>query len=199
MTKPYHKYVFSSEAAEFRGDFEGMYKNEDVEGFDSWSQDDVTLIVRQMSLAIIGRYNHSRILDIGCGKGTFTHLLKKQNNHVKGVDISPTALRKARTRYPSLDFAELDLRRIDTLAGEHFDLTVAMAVLYYLEHWKDALATVARFSDNLYVTLYVPPNTMGFVPSIDDFLAECSKHFTPETEVIFNRNTLLLYARKKSD
>jgi len=44
-----------------------MYKQENIENFDS-------------------------LLDIGCDKGVFTHLLKKRNNTVLGTDISETAI-----------------------------------------------------------------------------------------------------------
>lgn len=197
MSQRYHKYVFSPEDRAFRGDFEGMYRSEEVEQFDSWGQDDLARIVPQMSLAILGRYNFGRVLDIGCGKGSFTHLLKKQNNYVRGLDISETAIQKASTRHPSIDFAQADLNRIESLGPERFDLTVAMAVLYYVERWRNVLDAIADASEYLYVTLYVPPNTTGFVPSIEGFLEEAARRFIPEAEVVFNRHTLLFLARSK--
>lgn len=95
----YHKYVFDTEQRKFIGKFEDMYQAEDSEGFDAWFERDLRLPRKTISCAILAAYNFSRILDIGCGKGTFTHLLKKQNNHVVGIDSSETAIRKAKESY----------------------------------------------------------------------------------------------------
>jgi SAM-dependent methyltransferase len=197
MTAPYHKYVFSLEEQRFRGDFDEMYKNEDKEGFDSWFQDDVTHPVRQIALALLDRYNFARVLDVGCGKGTFTHLLKKHNNQVKGLDVSPSALAKARARYPAIEYEERDLNRIETLGPDRFDLTVAMAVLYYLENRRGVLRAIAGVSDRFFTTLYIPPQTLGFIKNIDEFLEEAARHFDGETEVVLNRHTLIWLGRSK--
>ncbi len=42
LKMPYHKYVFDEEKGKFVGQFEEMYKNEDVEHYDSWFQEDLT-------------------------------------------------------------------------------------------------------------------------------------------------------------
>ena len=34
---PYHKFVFDKDKRKFLGEFEGMYKSEEQEGFDSWN------------------------------------------------------------------------------------------------------------------------------------------------------------------
>ena len=100
----YHKYVFDTDKREFVGEFEKMYQAEDSQGFDSWLERDLRPLRKTISYAILSAYNFSRILDIGCGKGTFTHLLKKQNNHVVGIDLSETAIRKAQASFPDIDF-----------------------------------------------------------------------------------------------
>jgi SAM-dependent methyltransferase len=197
MTQRYHHYVFSAEERKFRGDFEAMYGNEEAEGFDSWFQDDVTHPVRRLSLALLEGYNFARVLDIGCGKGTFTHLLKRRNNYVKGLDISATAVKRARARYPTIEFAEVDLNHIEGFGDERFDLTISMAVLYYVEEWRRVLEMVARATDYFYLTLYIPPDTMGFIKNFDEFLEEATRHFTPEHHVVLNQHTFLWLGRSK--
>ncbi|MGG7091094.1 methyltransferase domain-containing protein [Campylobacter sp. 1BO] len=107
----YHKYVFNLENRKFVGDFELMYQNEAIENFDSWHQDDSRQLQRKIDLAIFDEYNFKTILDIGCGKGSFTHHLKKKNNYCLGVDISPTAINIAKERFLDIDFEVCDISK----------------------------------------------------------------------------------------
>ena len=88
----YHKYVFDVEKRTFIGDFENMYAHESIEKFDSWHQD--------------------TIVDIGCGKGALTHILKKKNNTCLGIDISQTAIDVAKERFNDIDFVVCDINNI---------------------------------------------------------------------------------------
>ena len=197
MTQPYHKYVFDAGRREFVGKFEEMYRGEAIEGYDSWFQESLTSLPRQLSLAMLGRYNFNRVLDIGCGKGAFTHLLKKSNNHVLGVDISETAISKAKTKYPDIDFRVMSASRLSSLAGEPFDLVVATEILSYLGDWRAVIHTISTMTRYFYLTLYLPTNPIGFVKSFDELTAEVSKHFVVETELILNRDDILLFSRTK--
>src|SRR5690348_12609511 len=98
--QPYHKYVFDTKNRKFIGDFEKMYANEEKENFDSWQQEDINDLSKQVSLLLMSPHSFSSILDLGCGKGAFTRLLKNNKNKVLGVDISQTAVRKALAKYP---------------------------------------------------------------------------------------------------
>ena len=97
----YHKYVFDSDKRKFKGNFEGMYQNEERDKFDSWGASNLRNLAKRIHLEIINSYNFQTILDFGCGKGAFTHLLKKRNNTVTGLDISKTAIKKAQATYGS--------------------------------------------------------------------------------------------------
>ena len=87
MTK-YHKYVFDVKKRKFIGNFEEMYQSEIKENFDSWYQDDTRHLPRKIVLDILNGYNFKNIIDLGCGKGSLTHALKKKNNSVTALDIS---------------------------------------------------------------------------------------------------------------
>jgi len=121
----YHKYVFDLENRKLVGDFETMYQNESKENFDSWHQDDTRQLQRKIDLAILEDYNFAKILDIGCGKGSLTHILKKKNNYVIGLDISQTAVDVVSEKYPDIDFLCTDVNGIvnytaitDKMGGE---------------------------------------------------------------------------------
>ncbi len=151
--RPYHKYVFDIENRKFIGKFEEMYNHEEIESYDSWFQEDLRHLTYQISFVLLNRYNFSKILDIGCGKGTFTHLLKKENNFVKGMDISETAIKKAKAKYPDIEF---EVGTAENLEGEEkFDLVILMEILSYLKKWKEVIKKVAQITTNhIYITLF---------------------------------------------
>ena len=188
--KKYHKYVFDAVARKFVGKFEEMYSNEDKESFDSWSQEDMLHITKVISLAVLGRYNFDLIFDIGCGKGAFTHMLKKANNAVIGADMSKTAIAKAQAKYKDIDFrvmtADQCLDSIDGKAGH----VVMMEILSYIEDWKAVIKKAAKRSKYIYISLYIPPDPIGFVKSFDELTDELKKYFRIETELILNKECI---------
>lgn len=197
MSEPYHSYVFDGARRKFVGAFEDMYRNEDAEGYDSWHQEDLTTVSRRISRAILDRHEYRRILDIGCGKGAFTSLLKRPGNEVIGIDVSETAIAKAQARDADIDFRCLETSDVASL-GVGFDLVLVMEVLSYLSDWRDLLATVASMTRYLYVTLYVPADPIGFVKSFDELRSELRRSYDTETEVLLNGEQLLALARRRS-
>ena len=79
-----------------------MYASEKEQIFDSWHQEDSRFIAKQISSLIINQYQFTNILDIGSGKGAFTHTLKKNGNKVDALDISNSALKMLAARYPDI-------------------------------------------------------------------------------------------------
>ena len=111
--KSYRKYVFDQANRKFIGDFEQMYKAEKAECFDSWHQDDVNFLDKQLCLQLVKQSNFNTIMDIGCGKGKLTHLIKTQDNTVFGLDISQEAVSIARKRYKDIEFFSVDIKHPD--------------------------------------------------------------------------------------
>jgi len=195
MSRPYHRFVFDTERRRFVGEFEEMYRREDAEGYDSWAQEDLTEIDKRLSLAIVDGVPAERILDIGCGKGAFTSLLVQAGREVVGVDISPTAIEKARQRCPDADFRVGTVDDLDEVAPGRFDLVIAMEILSYVENWPEALEKFARIGERLFVSLFVPPDPIGFVKSFDALREEVATCFDVEADVVLNGDKLLLLAR----
>ena len=194
---PYHKYVFDVDKREFVGKFEEMYHNEDRDGYDSWYQEDLTNLTSQISLVILNRYNFSRILDIGCGKGTFIHLLKKANNKVVGMDISETAIEKARAKYRDIDFKVLSVNELMSTQKEQYDLVIMKEILSYLENWKEVIKYASKITKYIFISLYLPSNPIGFVKSFDSLKDEIVKHFSIEIENLLNNEVILILGVKR--
>jgi SAM-dependent methyltransferase len=183
--KDYHRFVFDTERRRLVGAFDEMYQAEEREGFDSWQQDDVRQLSKQISLAILQGYNFSRVLDVGCGKGAFTRWLQRANSEIVALDVSETALRVARGRYPGIDFRQADLRDpgFDIGSLGRFDLVCCLETLSYLEEWRGLLAAFARTADYALVALYLPPDPIGAVKSFDDLRAAFQQSFALLQEV----------------
>lgn len=173
----YHKYVFDERKREFLGKFEDMYRQENVEGFDSWCQEKMTGLDKKITLTILEQFNFGCILDIGCGKGSFSHLLKKANNIVWGIDVSETAIRKAKSRYPDIVFKVLDANKIRTL-NQRFDLVVAMEILSYIKKWDTLIFNISQITDYFFLALFIPENPIGYVKSIEELNVVVEKHFS---------------------
>lgn len=199
----YHKYVFDIENRKFIGDFETMYENESKENFDSWHQDDTRQLARKIDLAILNDYNFEKILDIGCGKGSLTHLLKKKNNVVTGVDISQTAINIAKERFPDISFFCKDIGNIDNykeLVKEigGFNLIFTSEVFSYIENWKQLLVEMSKTTQFFMISLYIPENPIGFVKSEGELVDEIKKSFKVIEHISINTtNFVVVFATRK--
>jgi hypothetical protein len=49
----YHRFVFDTDKRRLVGDFEGMYRAEGSEGFDSWHERDLRPLLKRLSLAVL--------------------------------------------------------------------------------------------------------------------------------------------------
>jgi SAM-dependent methyltransferase len=197
--KGYHRFVFDSEQRRFVGAFEEMYQAEEREGFDSWHQDDVRQLSKQVTLAILADYNFARVLDVGCGKGAFTRWLQRANNDVVALDLSETALRVARARHPGIDFRQADLRdsAFSLASLGQFDLVCCLETLSYLDEWRDVLAAFARMANYALVALYLPPDPIGMVKSFDHLRDAFAGSFTMLQEVHLEpQRQLILFGRR---
>lgn len=191
---PYHKYVFDKKNHKFIGAFEEMYRNEDKENFDSWFQNDVTHLSKQVSFIIIQRYNFNSILDIGCGTGAFTQFLKKKNNRVVGVDISESAIKKAKSKYRDIEFFPLSAE--DALdSKDRWDLIVIKEALSYLKNWPKLILKASGKTHYLFISLYLPPNPIGFVKDFTELKKIFSKNFEIIDELIWNNETIFLLGK----
>lgn len=205
----YHKYVFDTDNRRFVEEFEEIYQQEKAANFDSWHQDDSRQLNRKIALDILGGYNFGKILDIGSGKGALTHQLKNLNNHVLGLDISPTAVEVARARFPDIEFVVSDAndlprftfyfdKKYGETAGRGVDLVFTAECLSYIEHWKELIRELATRTRHLMINLFLPENPIGFVKSVEELEVEVNHHFEILELVIIKRSRFaILFAQSR--
>jgi len=202
----YHKFVFDAKNREFVGEFEEMYQQEICSNFDSWHQEDTRQLNRKIALSILEQWNFQSIIDLGCGKGALTHLLKKINNEVVGVDVSQTAVDVARTRYPDIRFEVADTNDIgafnnliDGVCDGGVDLVFTSECLSYIENWKNIIEASSRKSQFLMISLYIPENPIGFVKSREDLETTVSEYFELLESVHLTKSRfIVLFAKRKN-
>lgn len=81
--------------------------------------------------AACGGRRWRRALEVGCAEGAFTERLLPLCESVTALDVSPSALARARAAAPGADFRLADARSWEPPA--RFDLVVLAEVVYYMD------------------------------------------------------------------
>lgn len=112
--KSYHDYVIKD--GKFIGKFDEMYKAYD----DPWMQSQQpNRYSRQMAIMNIKRYGIKSIVEYGCGLGYYADWIYKETGIVcKSIDISETAIKKAKQKFPLLDFEVGDIKQLSELGNK---------------------------------------------------------------------------------
>lgn len=89
-----------------------------------------------------------RVLDVGCGTGTFAARLAARNpaQHILGVDVSEGMLAEARRKtsaFPNVRFEQAPATRLP-FEDAAFDVVVTASALHYVGRPADALAEARR-------------------------------------------------------
>jgi ubiquinone/menaquinone biosynthesis C-methylase UbiE len=74
---------------------------------------------------------NARILDIGCGPGTYTEYIHKKGFSVEGIDISDEMITIARSKIPDASFKKMDMRKLD-YSDHSFDLLLLSFSLIHI-------------------------------------------------------------------
>lgn len=111
MSNDYHDYVIKD--GKFVGDFETMYQNCE----NPWNQinEATESYIRAAVCMTLKKYSISSLNELGCGLGETTAFIKKYSREgfcIRGIDISKTAIDKARKNHPEIEFEVNDVKTI---------------------------------------------------------------------------------------
>lgn len=177
LSKPrkYQDYVIKD--GQFVGRFDDMYKDFD----DPWHQSEQRVALESYSrwatILHIRRFGIKSLVECGAGLGSFTHLIGKETGaRVTGIDISETAVRKARDRYPDLRF-EIDT--VDKLSSyrDHDAVLFAEITWYLLDQFDSLLELLRRDFGGKYflhnLVFYKGGQQYGreYFTTLDEFIA----------------------------
>lgn len=85
----------------------------------------------------------ARVLDVGCGSGTFTGLLAERGYRASGLDISPKLVALARRKFPRIDFHEGDAENLP-FGHESFDGVLLSGLVHHFRDPRRLAAEVYR-------------------------------------------------------
>jgi SAM-dependent methyltransferase len=143
------------------GDFEGYYQNNE----DPWDQTSNTSDMadyynfsRNRLLKCINTLDKkSKIIEVGCGLGIVTRILKDNlaESDLVGIDISSTAISKANEKYSDIEFMVGDVSSLNFKYEETADIVILNQMLWYiLENLDLAIDNVYEIlNDNGYLII----------------------------------------------
>ncbi len=110
----YHDYVIKD--GKFIGKFEEMYQAYE----DPWIQSQQpNRYSRKMAIMNMQRYNMSSVVEYGCGLGYYADWIYKDTGIIcQSIDISETAIKKAKEKFPHLNFEVGDIKNISKLPNK---------------------------------------------------------------------------------
>jgi ubiquinone/menaquinone biosynthesis C-methylase UbiE len=98
-----------------------------------------------------------KLLEVGCGTGIYTDELRKMNNEMIAVDISPKMMAVAIKKCPDIKFVQMDARKL-SFGTCNFDVVFSAFLLQHV-HAKVVVAEMHR-------VLKVGGYMVAFVPNI---------------------------------
>jgi len=149
-------YIFKTEKGKlkFVGDFDGFYKKENdpwgqkgedsrLKNYYAFSRKNLINTIKSISI------NNKNILEIGCGLGYVVNELHKNiSGKITGMDISPTAIIKAKKMFPDIEFIVGDVCSKKLNCNKKFDVIIMNQLLWYI---LEKLPYVFKNIDNLLI------------------------------------------------
>jgi 2-polyprenyl-3-methyl-5-hydroxy-6-metoxy-1,4-benzoquinol methylase len=94
-------------------------------------------------------------LEVGCASGETSRLLSLEGARVVGIDVSRSAIQKARKRYPKIEFLSVELSSLPE--ERQFDLVLAFEVIEHVPSPSEFFrAAVLRLRPNGFLALSTP-------------------------------------------
>ena len=106
-----------------------------------------------------------RVLDLGCGTGYGSSILKKAGNEVFGIDISQKAIDYAKTNYPGVNYTCCPADNLP-FESNFFDAVVACEIIEHVQDPKKVLREICRVlkkGGDLFISTPNPRHLLNFL------------------------------------
>ena len=138
---------------EFVGEFEKLYR----EFNNPWNQEDKiysSSISRRSVCHFLEKLDLDSIVEWGCGLGTTSNFIKRNTNKeikITGIDVSKTAIKKAKAKYKDIEFITDDISNI-ALYKTYDCIFFSEITWYLLENniLDNCIKTMKNISDKPY-------------------------------------------------
>jgi len=125
------------------GEFEEMYQDFD----DPWEQTtrEEWASEKAVALNLISKINAKKVIELGCGLGHYTNKIHKLGIDVLGVDVSRTAIEKAKFVYPDCNFTVADILDFSIYKEYQPDIILMAEITWYVLDKLDDFIAFLRF------------------------------------------------------
>jgi SAM-dependent methyltransferase len=89
----------------------------------------------------VRKHPHDSIVEVGCAEGLFTGMLTELSREIVAIDVSPTAISRAKEKHPDPHFIAASLD--DFRPVKKYDLVVCAETLYYI---RDVAGAIEKLS-----------------------------------------------------
>jgi ubiquinone/menaquinone biosynthesis C-methylase UbiE len=133
-----------------------------------------------------------RVIDIGCGDGTFTSELAERLPHVSFVGFDPAekAIESAGSHFSNCSFLVGNILEPQTFPDATYDLAIIRGVIHHLSTQKEAIINALKLSKRI---LIIEPN--GNNPILK-MIEKTSKYHIEHEEQSFSSDFFLSMARE---
>lgn len=104
-------------------------------------------------LELVKMVPHESILDVGCGSGEITKLLTTISTDVTGIDVSKSAIERAKENVPEAKFEVSSLEDFETI--KKYDVIVCAEILCYILDRKKALQKLQKLGTYLVTSNFI--------------------------------------------
>lgn len=162
----YQDYVIRS--GKLIGEFDQMYQDHD----DPWEQTtrETHASEKAVALNMLARLKadgrNLRVLEMGCGLGDFTARIGATGVKAVGMDISPTAIGKARDRHPSIEFVTGSIADHDLIERLAPDVIVMAEITWYV---LEQLPAFLKFYKDRLPDAYLIHLLMTYAPGVQQY------------------------------
>lgn len=131
------------------GEFEEMYRDFP----DPWEQTSKERhkTEKKIALHLLNQIKAKRVVELGCGLGHYTNEIAEAKFHVLGVDISPTAIEKARNAFPSCTFQVGDILDFEIYDRFEPDAIIMAEITWYVLEKLDRFLDYLRKHPSIYL------------------------------------------------
>jgi ubiquinone/menaquinone biosynthesis C-methylase UbiE len=93
--------------------------------------------------ALTGLAPGAKVIDLGCGSGAFTAVLRERGYNVAGVDIAGDLIAVAKSKFPGMEFVEGDVEDVPFPTAS-FDGVLLSGIIHHLPAMERCIAEVGR-------------------------------------------------------
>ena len=123
-------------------EFEQMYQDYD----DPWEQStkEEWASEKAVALNLIKKLKPQKVMELGCGLGHYTKRISDLGVETLGIDVSESAIKRAKLQYPNLNFAVGDILDLELYRKFRPDLIVMAEITWYVLEQLDAFLQFLR-------------------------------------------------------